>query len=142
LKTDDDVLVLTQRLVEFLENLDPKNESVLYSGDPRPPRFVERGKHDLYYVPYEWYPYANRPFYNIGVGILMSQGVVNQFAENSRRVPLYPSEDVFVGLLAKSIDIKPTCNRAIHWGFEPYKGNDVKEKYCSYYYDVMIMGFR
>jgi hypothetical protein len=140
LKTDDDVLVLTPRLVEFLENLDPKNESVLYSGDTRPPHPVERVTSSFYYVPYELYPYANRPFYNIGVGILMSQGVVSQFAENSRRVPLYPSEDVFVGLLAKSIGIKPTCNRAIQWGYKPYKGSGVKERYC-YYYDVMVIGF-
>jgi hypothetical protein len=139
LKTDDDVLLFPKRVVMFLEKLDPDNEQVLYSGETMtrgPPR---RDKKSQFYVPYDWYPYVNHPYYNIGVGVLMSQGVVRWFAENSRRVPRVASEDMLLGILAKSIGIKPTCNRGIGYGFVPYQGNGTMENYC-FYFDVMVMG--
>ncbi|XP_064644991.1 beta-1,3-galactosyltransferase 1-like [Lineus longissimus] len=114
LKTDDDVMVFTERIVGFLEGLSKKEEENLYSGcTHHGVGIVIRNPRSKFYVSESVYPYRNYPPYNFGLGILMSRRVVGRFARAWKKVPFIPAEDVFIGLLAKSTRIVPTCNKAI-----------------------------
>ncbi|XP_064620793.1 beta-1,3-galactosyltransferase 5-like [Lineus longissimus] len=112
LKTDDDVMVFSERLVRFLRQV---KEEFLYSG-----RVVSgpayRDNTSKWFVSEEDYPFSSYPQYAEGYGVLMSFPVVEKFTDAARRVPFIPVEDAYIGLLARATGIIPRCNTALARG--------------------------
>jgi beta-1,3-galactosyltransferase 1 len=113
LKTDQDAAVFPRRIINFLEKLTRTEEKVLYNGGSMYTVVIREntGVFAKYHISYKQYPYKDYPKYNRGLGYLMSRRIVKLFAKNTLRVPRVLSEDVYVGLLAKSLGIKPRVCR-------------------------------
>jgi hypothetical protein len=148
LKTDDDIMVFPERVAEFLEKLTRQEERNLYTGHTVTGRNgVIRDESSRWYVPYDIYPFQHFPPYNIGVGILMSKRVVDRFAMNAKKVVRVSPEDVYHGLLAKSIGIKPSCterifclNTAHKYGIDINDTETYNHTYCIYH-NIMVSYF-
>jgi hypothetical protein len=132
IKTDDDILVLPQNAIRLLAGLSADQERILYSGrlqtsvSARPVR-----KYGKWKVAKDVYPYMRYPPYVWGMGIIMSQEILQKFLRASNRVPQIHIEDAFVGLLARATGIKPLCNSAIRYGFK-LNNHSAYHDYCRY----------
>ena len=116
LKTDDDVFVNSAKLVSFLSRPTTPREK-LYRGQLYKNAPVQRaGK---WKVTKEEYSADRYPDFCPGLGILLSNDAVFALVKTFPVLPFYRLEDVYVGLLADKIGIKP---RNIH-GFELFAKN-------------------
>jgi hypothetical protein len=133
LKTDDDIIVYPERVVGYLEKLTKDQEFVLYTGRPLDGGGITRNKKNRFYVPYGIYPYVRYPDYIGGLGILMSERIVQRFYFSSYKIVRTPSEDVYLGLLAKTLGIFPTCNKGVGYEIKVGRSESSQRIFCHHY---------
>lgn len=134
-KGDDDVFVHTENLLEFLEAHKPENH--LITGDVIPKALPIRNKASKYFIPVEMYPDGKQyPPYAGGGGYLMSRQTVLELNEAAQRVPLFPIDDVYVGMCLEEMGKKPTH----HSGFLTFGlGHGLKHFDPCVYRDIMLV---
>lgn len=120
LKGDDDVFVNTPRIIEFLENLPPHTAPDLFTGDVITKAGPHRDKKLKYFVP-ESYFVGSYPPYAGGGGVLYSGQVALQLYEASKKVVVYPIDDVYTGMCLSKLGLAPEK----HKGFRTF---DIRAK--------------
>ncbi|XP_074074749.1 UDP-GlcNAc:betaGal beta-1,3-N-acetylglucosaminyltransferase 7-like [Macrotis lagotis] len=113
---DDDVFVHPSNLLEFLSSRqeDPKLPQ-LFVGDVIRRAWPIRNRHSKYYIPPELF---NQPYppYAGGGGILMAAPLVRRLLPVSEYLPLFPIDDVFLGMCLKRLGVVPQA----HPGFRTF----------------------
>lgn len=123
LKGDDDVFVNTPRVVAFLEGLTESRARELFVGDVISDAEPHRDPKLKYFVPES--VFAGRyPPYAGGGGYLYSGELALRLRNASRRVALYPIDDVYTGMCLRKLGLAPEK----HNGFKTF---DIEEKYRS-----------
>ena len=111
LRTDDDVVVNTFKLVHFLIDIDSgsKTPNFLYCNVEGKGTGVLpiRNKYHKFYVNITDYKYDLYPPYCHGLGSIFSIDVATRLLEASKRVPFYKFEDVFMGFCTRVAGIDP-----------------------------------
>ncbi|XP_038070450.1 N-acetyllactosaminide beta-1,3-N-acetylglucosaminyltransferase 3-like [Patiria miniata] len=104
MKTDDDIIVNIPKILAFLHTA-PRR--VLIAGRLAKSYPVLRDKWEKFYVPKDIYSKSTYPDYCVGLGYIMSTDLVNRLYLQSLLTPLFPWEDVYVGIMLKEIGIIP-----------------------------------
>ncbi|KAM4742452.1 N-acetyllactosaminide beta-1,3-N-acetylglucosaminyltransferase 2 [Anableps anableps] len=112
---DDDVFVNTDGLIRYLESLDPTKSSQLYVGQVLSTASPLRDPRSKYYIPLTFYsgPY---PPYAGGGGFVISGELMQSLSFVSKLFPLFPIDDVYMGLCMKALGITPKW----HAGFQTF----------------------
>lgn len=136
-KGDDDVFVNTPRVITYLGSLSKKNASNLFSGDVIKNAGPHRNKKLKYYIPESFYE-GGYPPYAGGGGLVYSGQIALRLNEVSKKVPLYPIDDVYTGMCLKKLGLEPEK----HDGFRTF---DIEVKYRDYpciHRDLMVVHSR
>ncbi|KAJ1141895.1 hypothetical protein NDU88_008223 [Pleurodeles waltl] len=115
-KGDDDIFVNTKNILDFLTfRKEEPNLASLFVGDIIHRAVPIRNKQSKYYIPQEMFigPY---PVYAGGGGFLMSSGLAKRLLPASEKIPLFPIDDVFLGMCLKAVSVKPK----FHSGFRTF----------------------
>lgn len=115
-KGDDDIFVNTKNILDFLTfRKEEPNLASLLVGDIIRRAVPIRNKHSKYYIPQEMFigPY---PVYAGGGGFLMSSGLAKRLLPVSEKIPLFPIDDVFLGMCLKAVGVQPKA----HSGFRTF----------------------
>ncbi|XP_007552403.1 PREDICTED: N-acetyllactosaminide beta-1,3-N-acetylglucosaminyltransferase 2-like [Poecilia mexicana] len=117
---DDDVFVNTDGLIRYLESLDASQASQLYVGHVLKSASPVRDQKSKYYIPLTFYsgPY---PAYTGGGGFVISGELMQSLSFVSKLFPLFPIDDVYMGLCMKALGITPKW----HEGFQTF---DIKKQ--------------
>ncbi|XP_032872432.1 N-acetyllactosaminide beta-1,3-N-acetylglucosaminyltransferase 2-like [Amblyraja radiata] len=131
-KGDDDIFVNTEGLLGFLTLLEQVHD--LFLGDTiedgRPCRDAEI----KYYVPGAFYS-GLYPAYAGGAGVLYTAHLARRLERASRSLPLFPIDDVFVGMCLRSLGLAPTP----HPDFYSFGINDSQHwDPCAYHRLLMV----
>ncbi|XP_078367900.1 beta-1,3-galactosyltransferase 1-like [Oculina patagonica] len=114
IKADDDVLVDTKSLINFLRKTSTPKQG-LYMGKVHHRDKVPRaGK---WGVPYEEYNHTHYPDFCTGAGIVMSPDVIDCLVPLFDVIKPYRMDDVYVGMLANKGGVKAVHHNAffVHW---------------------------
>lgn len=103
-KTDDDMLINADKLLSYIKRAPSQN----FFGGKVADTTVLRDYGNKFFTPRSVYAYDNYPPYCEGLGYLMSMDIVHKLYFRSMVTPLFPWEDVFVGILLKQLSIKLT----------------------------------
>ncbi|XP_014880413.1 N-acetyllactosaminide beta-1,3-N-acetylglucosaminyltransferase 2 [Poecilia latipinna] len=131
---DDDVFVNTDGLIRYLESLDASQASQLYVGHVLKSASPLRDPKSKYYIPLTFYsgPY---PAYTGGGGFVISGELMQSLSFVSKLFPLFPIDDVYMGLCMKALGITPTW----HEGFQTF---DIKKQdrgnVCAHKQNLLI----
>lgn len=127
-KGDDDVFVNTIRIIEFLSNLSDAKAKELFVGDVITNAGPHRDKKVKYFIPESVFV-GVYPAYAGGGGYLFSGQLAKKLHDVTRRVPLYPIDDVYTGMCLRKLGLSPEK----HKGFRTF---DIEVKYrdnaCAY----------
>ncbi|MED6240424.1 hypothetical protein ATANTOWER_020893 [Ataeniobius toweri] len=117
---DDDIFVNTAGLISYLESLDASKSSRLYVGQVISTASPHRNPQNKYYIPLTFYsgPY---PAYAGGGGFVISGELMQSLSFVSKLFPLFPIDDVYMGMCMKALGINPKW----HQGFQTF---DVKRE--------------
>ncbi|XP_056139201.1 N-acetyllactosaminide beta-1,3-N-acetylglucosaminyltransferase 2 [Lampris incognitus] len=115
---DDDVFVNTPAILRYLQSLEPVKASQSYIGQVIADAGPHRDPKNKYYIPLSFYdgPY---PPYTGGGGFVYSGALLQPLYKASRILPLFPIDDVYIGMCFKMLGISPDK----HEGFRTF---DVK----------------
>ncbi|XP_072045646.1 beta-1,3-galactosyltransferase 1-like [Amphiura filiformis] len=111
LKIDSDTIPNLHNIVRHL--LEKRMNTTTFEG------YVMKGKNPVrkndtwikkWYVPKSVYPHPTYPPYVNGPSYLVSSNLVNHLVSISEHIPYIPIEDVYVGMLMKTIGVRPTYN--------------------------------
>lgn len=105
LKIDDDVSLNIDRLLAFLRRSPLQN---FYGGKAAIKFPVLRDPKEKFYVPWSIFSEDIYPPYCVGIGYVMSTDLVYKLYFRSLTTPLFPWEDVFMGMLLRHYAISPT----------------------------------
>ncbi|XP_013799619.2 UDP-GlcNAc:betaGal beta-1,3-N-acetylglucosaminyltransferase 7-like [Apteryx mantelli] len=138
-KGDDDVFVHTANVLDFLESRRGHRDlSSLFVGDIISRAFPIRSPRSKYYIPRELYdgPY---PPYAGGGGFLMASPLAHRLFLASERIPLFPIDDVFLGMCLRSLGVVPEP----HLGFRTFgitrrRGSAMNRDPCFYKSLLMV----
>ncbi|CAL9701037.1 unnamed protein product [Knipowitschia caucasica] len=136
LKGDDDVFVNTPLILDLLENLPERKVSDFFIGDVITNAGPHRNKKLKYFVPESYFvgPY---PPYAGGGGFLYSGQVALKLNEASKRVVVYPIDDVYTGMCLQKLGLEPQMHSA-------FRTFDIPEKYkdnpCIYRTLMVVHG--
>ncbi|XP_013410705.1 beta-1,3-galactosyltransferase 5-like [Lingula anatina] len=112
MKTDDDMFVNYMLLVQYLKDLTPQDQELLYAGsingNLHPVRVAEYVSEKKWVVPVEEYPDEDYPPYCSGGAYVLSGRAAKSIYETSKTTPFFRMEDVFVGICANKTRIYPT----------------------------------
>lgn len=103
LKTDDDVVINTPILERYLESVSEKD---LYMGYYLISPNVIRNKASKFYASESEFNLSHYNSYQLGVGYFVSLDLARKLFEMSLQTPLFKFEDVYIGMLAKKLNIK------------------------------------
>ncbi|XP_037534250.1 N-acetyllactosaminide beta-1,3-N-acetylglucosaminyltransferase 2 [Nematolebias whitei] len=117
---DDDVFINTPDLIKYTESLDASKASQLYAGQIISTASPLRNPRSKYFIPHSFYngPYAP---YAGGGGFLFSGALLKPLFSVSQILPLFPIDDVYIGMLMKALGIPPES----HGGFRTF---DVRQQ--------------
>uniref|UniRef100_A0A8C6WT52 Hexosyltransferase n=2 Tax=Neogobius melanostomus TaxID=47308 RepID=A0A8C6WT52_9GOBI len=121
LKGDDDVFVNTPRIIDFLDQLAPRMVPDLFIGDVITNAGPHRDKNLKYFVPKSYFV-GSYPPYAGGGGFLYSGQLALKLYEESKKVVVYPIDDVYTGMCLKKLGLVPEK----HLGFRTF---DIITKY-------------
>ncbi|XP_069569004.1 N-acetyllactosaminide beta-1,3-N-acetylglucosaminyltransferase 2-like [Brachyistius frenatus] len=122
-KGDDDVFVNTYRILDFLGGLSEPKARDLFVGDVITNAGPHRDKKVKYFIPESMYVGIYPPYAG-GGGYLYSGDVAARLYNASRRVALYPIDDVYTGMCLRKLGLAPEK----HKGFRTF---NIEEKYRS-----------
>lgn len=117
---DDDVFVNTPAVIDYLQSLEPSKASQSYVGHVISTATPLRDPKSKYYIPLSFYdgPY---PAYAGGGGFVISGALLQPLYYVSHVLPLFPIDDVYIGMCFKALGISPEA----HSSFQTF---DVKEQ--------------
>lgn len=104
MKTDDDIAINTPHLLAELRTMPWRN---FVGGKVALNYPVLRSEHDKFYVPVGIYEEQSYPPYVVGLGYVMSMNLVQSVYAAAKKTPLFPWEDVYIGLLLQRLRIRP-----------------------------------
>ncbi|KAM9792221.1 N-acetyllactosaminide beta-1,3-N-acetylglucosaminyltransferase 2a [Neosynchiropus ocellatus] len=134
LKGDDDVFVNTFRVLDYLENLPSSRAKDLFVGDVITAASPHRDKRIKYFIPESLFS-GTYPPYAGGGGYLFSGDLALRLRGASRRVVLFPIDDVYTGMCLGKLGLVPTK----HPGFRTF---DIDRKHrdnlCIYRNLMMV----
>ncbi|XP_022100937.1 UDP-GlcNAc:betaGal beta-1,3-N-acetylglucosaminyltransferase 7-like [Acanthaster planci] len=104
MKTDDDIIVNVPKILAFLHAA-PRR--ALITGRLAKSYPVIRDKWEKFYMPKHIYSKSTYPDYCVGLGYIMSIDMVHKLYLQSLLTPVFPWEDVYVGIMLKDIGIIP-----------------------------------
>ena len=110
LKIDSDMIPNLRNLVNFL---DKSPKSFFFNGHMMNKRPVVRnrsGYFSKWYVPREEYPHVTYPPYELGAAYVLSTDLISQAVSVAPNVPLFRFEDVYVGMLMKTLDVNTSSD--------------------------------
>ncbi|CAL8351535.1 unnamed protein product [Lota lota] len=116
---DDDVFVNTLAILEYLRALAPDSASRVYVGQVISVATPIRDPKSKYYIPKTFYEGAYPPYAG-GGGFLISGALLGRLSQVSTLIPLFPIDDVYVGMCIHALGIAPE----MHPGFQTF---DVEE---------------
>lgn len=122
-KGDDDVFVNTYRILDFLKGLSGSKARDLFVGDVITNAGPHRDKRVKYFIPESMYT-GGYPPYAGGGGYLYSGDIAARLHNVSKRVSLYPIDDVYTGMCLRKLGLAPEK----HKGFRTF---NIEEKYRS-----------
>lgn len=133
-KGDDDVFVNTYRILDFLGGLSAPRARDLFVGDVITDAGPHRDKKVKYFIPESLFTGAY-PAYAGGGGYLYSGHLAARLRDASRRVALYPIDDVYTGMCLRKLGLAPEK----HKGFRTF---NIEEKYrnnpCAYHSLMLV----
>lgn len=121
LKGDDDVFVNTLKIIDHLEGLSEKEAKELFIGDVISNAGPHRDRKLKYFIPESVFV-GQYPPYAGGGGYLYSGELALRLYNVSRRVVLYPIDDVYTGMCLRKLGIAPEK----HSGFRTF---GIEKKY-------------
>ncbi|XP_062866050.1 N-acetyllactosaminide beta-1,3-N-acetylglucosaminyltransferase 2a [Trichomycterus rosablanca] len=127
-KGDDDVFVNTRSILRFLGRLSGDKARDLFVGDVISRAQPDRAVKSKYYVPESIFAGVYPPYAG-GGGYLYSGDVALRLRNVSRRVLLYPIDDVYTGICLQKLGLVPEK----HKGFRTFNIDEkFKEDACTY----------
>lgn len=140
LNGDDDMFAHTENMVEYLKSLEDADGSRnLFSGYLQPNSTPCRDMQNKYFVPREIHVSDTYPPFCSGGGILLSRFTSSVMYYMSRYVPLFPLDDVYLGILLDKAGLAMTS----HAGVKTF-GLDIPSKKVDkldpcYYKDLLLV---
>ncbi|XP_074158674.1 LOW QUALITY PROTEIN: UDP-GlcNAc:betaGal beta-1,3-N-acetylglucosaminyltransferase 7-like [Sminthopsis crassicaudata] len=136
---DDDVFVNPANLLDFLRSRqgDPSLPQ-LFVGDVIGRAWPIRNPHSKYYIPPELF---NQPYppYAGGGGILMAAPLVRRLLPASEYSPLFPIDDVFLGMCLKRLRVAPQAHPGFRtFGIHRPRANPMNQDPCFYRELLMV----
>lgn len=151
-KGDDDVFVRTGSLLEYLHSQPPCTQSTAQSNNNNNNHSVNKAVWDFlvgdvishawpnrqpdtkYFIPESFYTGAY-PAYAGGGGVVYSGWLALRLRELSRRVHLFPIDDVYLGMCLRRLGLSPTH----HPGFLTFDlPEGEREKPCAYRNVILV----
>lgn len=118
-KGDDDIIVNTFKIVEFLKNLSLHKRKELFIGSVITDGEPKRDPKLKYFIPQSVFE-GQYPPYALGAGYLFSSSLALRLHSVSGRVPLYPIDDVYTGMCLEKLGLSPEE----HSGFKIFDVDD------------------
>lgn len=118
-KGDDDIIVNTFRIVEFLKNLSLHKRKELFIGSVIMDGEPKRDPKLKYFIPQSVFE-GQYPSYASGAGYLFSGNLALRLQRVSHRVLLYPIDDVYTGMCLEKLGLSPEE----HSGFKIFDIDD------------------
>lgn len=140
LNGDDDMFAHTANIVAFLKSLgDNDGSRHLFAGYLHPNATPIREIENKYFVPPEIYMSNRYPPFLSGGGILLSKYTAAVMHSMSKHIPLFPLDDVYLGILLAKAQLKLTSHAGIKtFGLEiPTK--KVDEFDPCFYRDLLLV---
>ncbi|XP_064207341.1 N-acetyllactosaminide beta-1,3-N-acetylglucosaminyltransferase 2 isoform X2 [Anguilla rostrata] len=143
-KGDDDVFLRTRALLDFLHQHKEEIEDAgqnqkkaikdFLMGEVIANAVPNRQSSTKYYIPESFYKGAYPPYAG-GGGVVYSGALALRLGEVSKRVHLFPIDDVYLGMCLNRLGVSPTH----HPGFLTFDlpGTD-KESPCSYHSVILV----
>ena len=131
LKIDSDIIPNLQNLVNFL---DKSPKSFFFNGHLMKKRPVVRnrsGPGSKWYIPREEYPHATYPPYELGAAYVLSTDLIRQAVSVAPHVPLFRFEDVYVGMLMKTLGVNTTSHDS-RYIFRGGRTKATRDGFCSF----------
>ncbi|CAF0852480.1 unnamed protein product [Brachionus calyciflorus] len=106
LKIDDDAVVNTPVLIEYLKNItyNTSNKN-LYMGNYLEKPEVYRNENSKWYLSYDEYNETYFPPYHTGTAYILSTDLVRELFEISLSTKVFRFEDVYIGMLVRKIKV-------------------------------------
>ncbi|CAL8375119.1 unnamed protein product [Gadus morhua 'NCC'] len=131
---DDDVFVNTPAILEYLRALAPEPASRLYVGQVISPASPIRDAKSKYYIPPSYYE-GGYPPYAGGGGFLFSGALLGRLAELSSLIPLFPIDDVYVGMCIHALGVAPEK----HPGFQTFDVAESNRENMCVHKELMVI---
>lgn len=130
MKTDDDMAVNTIKMLVYLRTAPSRN---FVAGKAAFNFDIIRNVYNKFYVPYSVMKDDKYPPYCIGIGYVISMDVVHKTYIAAMQTPLFPWEDVYVGLCLRRIGVIPTMIKGFMGGgfFDDAKGGALRTDHTS-----------
>ncbi|XP_043847014.1 UDP-GlcNAc:betaGal beta-1,3-N-acetylglucosaminyltransferase 7-like [Dromiciops gliroides] len=136
---DDDVFVHPANLLEFLRSRqgDPRLPQ-LFVGDVIRRAWPIRNRHSKYYIPPELFNKAYPPYAG-GGGILMAAQLARRLLPVSEYLPLFPIDDVFLGMCLKRLGVVPQAHPGFRtFGIHRIRTHPMNQDPCFYRELLMV----
>ncbi|XP_072167034.1 N-acetyllactosaminide beta-1,3-N-acetylglucosaminyltransferase 4-like [Diadema setosum] len=104
MKIDDDSMIHQNRLLRLLKNATTRNFTAAEALIAAP---VHRNTSSKYYISEKYFPAPTYPPYLNGPGYILSTDLVEGLLREATTTPLFPWEDVFLGLCLKKLGVVP-----------------------------------
>ncbi|XP_059201651.1 N-acetyllactosaminide beta-1,3-N-acetylglucosaminyltransferase 2 [Centropristis striata] len=139
LKGDDDVFVNTPNMITYLQDQLKKPQAHITMKDFMIGEVIaaaapNRGNLSKYFIPDSFYK-GFYPMYAGGGGVVYSGQLTRRLHEMSKRVHLFPIDDVYVGMCMKRLNAHPIHHPAFLTFDFPGKE---EEKPCSYHTILLV----
>lgn len=131
---DDDVFVNSPALFAYLESLEPSKASQLYVGQVLSASVPFRDPKSKYYIPLSFYDGLYPPYVG-GGGFVLSGALLQPLSSVSRLIPLFPMDDVYIGMCLQAVGVSPKENP----GFKTFDIQEVdRENLCVHKNLILI----
>ncbi|XP_037553657.1 N-acetyllactosaminide beta-1,3-N-acetylglucosaminyltransferase 3-like [Nematolebias whitei] len=136
---DDDVFAHTENMVEYLQSLEDNDGSKhLFTGHVIKNAFPIRARWSKYYIPYQLHSKTAYPPYCGGGGYILSGYTALVIYNMSKSIPIYPIDDVYMGMCLAAAKIEPTTHmgvRTLGW----YIPSKTLDKYDPCYMKELLL---
>lgn len=133
-KGDDDVFVNTYHILDFLKELPKDRAKDLFVGDVILNAGPHRDKRLKYFIPESVFVGAYPPYAG-GGGYLFSGDIAARLHSVSRKVALYPIDDVYTGMCLRKLGLAPEK----HAGFKTFNIEEQHRSNPCVYQKLMLV---